>query len=401
MYNLFQAEKFVSSEAKTTHLSIAIISEFTNQTYPAGGETRYFEIARRLVQKGHKVTWICMSQAPPTRPIDPEGITYLYLGSKVKNPPMRSLWNFLTFSVALLLHLRSNHYDIVDAQTYSPLPTALLGTLFSSSRLVATIHDVTDKDNRDFFQWPRLATILETLILKLPFRKIVTVSQATKKLLTERHGIKPETVDVIYSGTSFTMPKLVASNKKAYDFIYVGRLVPHKHVDQFIRICEETGARGAIVGHGPLEEDLRGQASTVSTVKFIGRLNSRNEVLGEIAKSRVLILPSTREGFGLVVLEAAALGVSTVAYAAGGVIEAIEQNVTGILVAPANFAALKEAAERILKGENATILGKAARQRAEMYFSWDETASAMETLYKKLNQTSPAHTKSYSAKYRP
>jgi len=100
-------------------------------------------------------------------------------------------------------------------------------------------------------------------------------------------------------------------------------------------------------------------------LELSGRLDNHNDVLAEIAKSKALILSSTREGFGLVILEAAALGVPVVAYAAGGVLEAVEHDITGILVAPADFPALLKAAKRILEGENADNLGKAARVRAK------------------------------------
>ncbi|RLA45717.1 MAG: hypothetical protein DRR42_19085 [Gammaproteobacteria bacterium] len=372
----------MTSDSNNEPLKIAIVSEFTHRTYPAGGENRYYEIARRLVKKGHKVTWLCMKQKNTSMDIDTEGIEYVYLGSEVANPPFRSAWNFISFCFTLIFHLRSNHYDIVDAQTFSPLPAAFLGTLFSDTKLLATIHDTTGDKDGGYFQFRSIALLAEAAILRLPFRTTVTVSQATKNSLVEYYGVPQERVHVIYNGISQTEADSIDGSEKLRELIYVGRLVPHKHVEEFIELCDRIGARGAIVGHGPLEQDLRNQASVVPNFEFIGKLESYRDVLAEIARSRVLILPSTREGLGLVILEAATLGVPSVAYAVGGVPEVIEDKVTGLLVPPASFSAMLEAVKWILKEDNSRKLGGAAKTRIAANFSWDKTVKLLEALYR-------------------
>jgi glycosyltransferase involved in cell wall biosynthesis len=372
----------VTSDNNDKPLKIAIVSEFTHRNYPAGGENRYYEIARRLAKKGHTVTWLCMKQKNMAGVIDTEGIEYVCLGSEVANPPIRSAWNFISFFFALISHLRSNHYDVVDAQTFSPLPAAFLGTLFSDTKLLATIHDTTTDKDGGYFQFRSIALLAEAIILKLPFRTIVTVSQATKNSLVTDHGVSPERVHVIYNGISHAEADSIGTGRKQRDFIYVGRLVPHKHVEQFIELCDRIGASGAIVGHGPLEQDLRSLASVVPNFEFIGMLEENRDVLAEIARSRVLILPSSREGLGLVILEAASLGVPSVAYAVGGVPEVIEDKVTGLLVPPADFSAMLEAMKWILREDNSCKLGSAANTRIKARFSWDKTVKLLEALYR-------------------
>lgn len=372
----------MTSDNNDKLLKIAIVSEFTHRNYPAGGENRYYEIARRLVKKGHRVTWLCMKQKNMPGVIDTEGIEYICLGSEVANPPFRSVWNFISFCFALIFHLRSNHYDIVDAQTFSPLPAAFLGTLFSDTKLLATIHDTTTDKEGGYFQFRSIALLAEGTILKLPFRTIITVSQATKSSLVADHRVPPERVHVVYNGISHAEADSIGANKKQRDFIYVGRLVPHKHVEEFIELCDRIGASGAIVGHGPLEQDLRSQASVVPNFEFVGRLEKNRDVLAEIARSRVLVLPSSREGLGLVILEAATLGVPSVAYAVGGVPEVIEDKVTGLLVPPSDFSAMLEAMKWILREDNSCKLGNAAKTRIKARFSWDKTVNLLEALYR-------------------
>ena len=111
-------------------------------------------------------------------------------------------------------------------------------------------------------------------------------------------------------------------------------------------------------------------------------LEENRDVLAEIARSRALILPSSREGLGLVILEAATLGVPSVAYAVGGVPEVIEDKVTGLLVPPANFSGMLEAMNWILKEDNACNLGSAAKARIAALFSWDKTVKLLEALYR-------------------
>jgi glycosyltransferase involved in cell wall biosynthesis len=90
------------------------------------------------------------------------------------------------------------------------------------------------------------------------------------------------------------------------------------------------------------------------------------EELGDwYERAAVVAVPSRREGYGVVAREAMAYGRPVVATAVGGLVDAVEDGVTGLLVPPRDIAALRSAAERLLAdGELRARLGAAARGRA-------------------------------------
>src|SRR5205823_8805323 len=132
---------------------------------------------------------------------------------------------------------------------------------------------------------------------------------------------------------------------------YVGRLSPEKGVEELIEAARGLPLR--VVGDGPLR---------VPTAGFVppGELGPWYE------RAAVVAAPSRREGYGVVAREAMAWGRPVVATSVGGLPEAIEDGVTGLLVPPGDVGALERALRRLL--EDAALrerLGAAARVHAQ------------------------------------
>jgi len=88
-----------------------------------------------------------------------------------------------------------------------------------------------------------------------------------------------------------------------------------------------------------------------------------------LAMADLLCLPSYREGFGNVVIEAGALGVPTVGTRINGLRDAVVDGVTGLLVPPKDAAALADALASLLKDDaRRKQMGNAARERARNLF---------------------------------
>jgi L-malate glycosyltransferase len=127
---------------------------------------------------------------------------------------------------------------------------------------------------------------------------------------------------------------------------------------------------------------LADRLGIASRVRFMGL---RSDVPAVLASSTVSVMPSLDEALSNVVLESMAAGVPTVATRVGGTPEAIVDGVTGLLVPPANAAALAEAIARVLKDTGlAAALGRAARRAIEERFSVDRMVDATEQLYADL-----------------
>jgi len=101
-----------------------------------------------------------------------------------------------------------------------------------------------------------------------------------------------------------------------FDVVYVGRLVEHKGVDVLLGAVAELRARGravscGVVGSGPERdrlERLAGELGVLEQVRFLGNVESQSDVYGLMKSAGVLALPSVREGFGVVVVEALMCG---------------------------------------------------------------------------------------------
>jgi len=364
-------------------LKIAIVSEFSISSYPGGGEKRYYEMGKRLAALGHAVTWICMAGPEGGQGKDLDGINVLHLGTPVQKPPFRSALNFLSFNSSLIKHLRTRRYDVVDAQSYSPMLGAYLGTVFSATKLIATIHDATSRghSHEDFFQYRWLANILEPMLYRLPFKQIVTVSHVSANTLVERYGVKRDRVCVIHNGVSLEDIDKVPDQPKRYDYIFVGRLVPSKHLEDFVALCVRTKRTGAIVGDGPLRDEVQKMCLKHKAVTFLGCKDSSAEVIAAMKQAKVLVLPSTREGFGLVLAEAGAAGLPVIAYESGGVVEVVDHGKNGFLVPPRDMATLCKLAKKALCEPLCSDLGKAGRLKVERRFTWKRATAELEHIY--------------------
>jgi phosphatidylinositol alpha-1,6-mannosyltransferase len=156
----------------------------------------------------------------------------------------------------------------------------------------------------------------------------------------------------------------------------VARLAPHKGHDMVIRALPRILARVPdtaylIVGSGATERALRRLAEELGVgehVRFAGFV-AEHELAGHYHVSDVFIMPSREldgdtEGFGIVFAEAAACGRPTIGGRTGGIVEAVEEGRTGLLVDPTSTDEIVEAAVRLLSDrEMARRMGEAGRSR--------------------------------------
>jgi glycosyltransferase involved in cell wall biosynthesis len=109
--------------------------------------------------------------------------------------------------------------------------------------------------------------------------------------------------------------------------LVVSRLLPYKRVDLIVRAATQAALGLDVVGTGPALPKLRMMAG--STVRFHGRVD--DELLKDLFEGCRALCVAATEDFGIAPLEANAAGKPSVAYAAGGALETIEDGVTGSL----------------------------------------------------------------------
>ncbi|QQM39496.1 glycosyltransferase [Streptomyces liliifuscus] len=158
--------------------------------------------------------------------------------------------------------------------------------------------------------------------------------------------------------------------------LYLGRLAEAKGVRLLMAAWDEIAASGGvgvplvIAGAGPLEQEVTAWAAGRDDVRCVG-LYDTAESRKAIARSVAVVAPSTwLEAFGLVVVEAMAAGVPTVAAGHGAFVELVEDGVTGLLHRPGDPASLASCIRRIAAGPAlGREMGQAARRRYERDFS--------------------------------
>lgn len=153
--------------------------------------------------------------------------------------------------------------------------------------------------------------------------------------------------------------------------LFLGRLTEEKGIPLLKAAWEQYSGKLPllIAGTGPLSDDVAAWASAREDVSYVG-LQDRASCHELIARAAAVVVPSTwLEAFGLVVVEAMAAGVPTVAPAHGAFEELVTDGVTGLLHTPGDAAALADSLREVADAELNQKMGEAARQRYEADFT--------------------------------
>lgn len=157
-----------------------------------------------------------------------------------------------------------------------------------------------------------------------------------------------------------------------FTIITVARLVEEKGLNYGIRAIKELvnnnpqiNLRYNIVGGGPMEKSLKKLIKDInltSNIYFLGYMTS-NELIREMRKSQIFFLPSVSETFGIVLLEAQAMGLPVVATRIGGVPEAMIEGKSGLLVPVKNIKVMAKKIEYLLKNQSIRLkMGRFGRK---------------------------------------
>ncbi len=199
-------------------------------------------------------------------------------------------------------------------------------------------------------------------------RRAQVVVCASRALADDARALDARDVRVIPSAVP--APASVAESDEPAHILYVGRLSEEKGVRELAQAAH--GLSLAVVGDGPLRS-LFPQA-----VGFV----PPHELGPYYTRAAVVVVPSRREGYGMVAREAMAYGRPVVATAVGGLVDAVEDGVTGLLVPPGDVPALRTALERLLTEPDLRArLGAAARERALVGSSPAASADSLRRAY--------------------
>lgn len=362
-------------------MDFCIVLEFFIPHYNGGGEHRCYEIAKRLVERGHNVDVLTMKIAGDKTIENIDGINVHHIGPKVKNIPFRTYSNFIRYFFSVGHWLLTHKYDIIDTQCYSPLLSTSLFSRITKTPLIATIHDTSNNNKDQWLQSAYVANLMEKILVNLKFDKIITVSNATKYSLVNFYGVKENIIEILYNGVDIKKyDSINVKHSNDNQIIFVGRLAPHKHVDHFIKILYEikdsfSNIHLVIVGKGSEKEKLKMQVKEYGLEKFVTFKEdlTDEELIKELKKSEILILPSTREGFGMVLAEANCCYKPVITYSSGGTVEVVENEHNGFLIDANDIETFKNRTIELLKDKNLQKqMGLNGRKKVENYFDWEK-----------------------------
>jgi glycosyltransferase involved in cell wall biosynthesis len=333
-----------------------------------GAEVFTYEVAKRWVRDGHEVTWFTSEYPDSKKEEVVDGIRIVRAGGKYSVYRKAKQYYKKRFS--------KEKFDVVIDEINTK-PFFAPKFVDKGEHVVALIHQLAREYwfcetffplnylGYHFFEERWLSNYLDV--------PVVAVSDSTKQDLLAL-GLK--NIHVVTQGLNFK-PLLKLPEKEGYPVIaFSGRLKRAKRPDHAIKAFKIVKDKLAdaelwIIGDGPFKRDLKKMA--FEGVKFFGKLfNEERRAL--LKRCWVLVNPSIREGWGLNVIEANALGTPCVGYDVAGLRDSIKDGETGLLAKNGDVKMLSEMLFGVLSDD--ALRNSLSRNGLEysQNFSWDKTA---------------------------
>lgn len=299
--------------------------------------------------------------------------------------------------------IKDKKVDIIHANNYTPIFVGTLLSKLTSRPLVVTIHHVASTNGLSYWKkWmdqfktstfasPWIGYVGEILTIQLPNCVIHTVSDVSRDdILRLRKTAK---VSVIPNGLNLEMYAAEDSKIQYSDeIVFIGRAVNYKNLDTVLRamkIVTRTypDAKLVVIGDGPMKslwQHLAVEYGIRKNVIFVGYI-SQAEKIDWLKRARALVLPSTLEGFGMVILEAWSLKKPVVVARLPPLSGLVDDEKTGFHAAPFDPEEWAEKISLLLRNEYmARKMGVAGYTNLLSNYTIEKTADRVENLYKEV-----------------
>lgn len=376
-------------------MKIAFVYDAVYPWVKGGAEKRVYELAKRLASKGHQVHWYGVGWWWPEsgkKDIKMDGIKLHGICKPVElyKKDRRSIKEAIYFAWMLLFKLRAGRYDIIDCQGFPFFScfTAKFKSFFGRSTLVITLHEVWNDYWYEYLgRTGFFGKLTEKIMVNLT-NKIITVSGKTQQDLKE---IKPaESSVIIPNGIDIEEIKGISPSLTKSDVLFVGRLIKEKNADLLIKSLVQLkqkfpNVKCVIIGEGPERgnlEKLSNDLGLMDNVEFLGFFDNYNDVISNMKSAQVLVLPSIREGFGMVVLEANACGLPVVVvdHPMNAAKDLIKDNVNGFIAEISE----KSLADKIIKAINSKEKMTDSCLEFAKEYDWNKIVNKLEIYYGEL-----------------
>ncbi len=332
-----------------------------------GAEVFTHELAKGLTKAGHNITLFTSSFPGSKNEEESDGIQIIRRGGKLTVYQQAKRQYEKQFS--------KEHFDII-VDEINTLPFFAPQFARNGEKVIALIHQLAREYwfYETHFPINYLGYHFETHWLKKYVNTTTfTVSESTKQDL-QQLGFKQ--IHVLPEGLNFEPLNDIPQKNPHPTIVFSGRLKRAKRPDHLIKAFVEVKKKRPeaelwIIGDGIFRKELEKEG--VDGVTFFGSLDNaqRRELIGN---AWVLVNPSVREGFGLNIIEANALGTPCVAYDVPGLRDSVKNRQTGLLAKAGSVEDLAEKIGSVLEDEALrSDLGKRALDYSGS-FNWANCA---------------------------
>lgn len=343
-----------------------------------GAEISGEQHAIAWVNAGHKVHWVSTNYKNSERHTEKDGVTYEHIGQK---------WMWFLGIIHILFFFKwiavwNKHYDLVIDEIHGP---PLLTPLYVKKRKIVIIHEVAGDIWKKTVPFP-ISWIMQHVVEPLFFKvynnvPIIAGSQTTIEDL-QAIGIHRKNITFIPYGV--TIPDTITEFPKEHNptVIFLSQLRPMKGFDRvyqsFIEIQKQLPSiKLWVVGDDSLpyaqefkEKVLQEQSD--NQVKFFGKV-SQEKKFELLSRAHLILHGSYKEGWGLVVIEANAVGTPAVVFDAAGLRNSIDNTKTGFIAKDQNeFVA--QVVQLLTDNSQYSQIQQNARQWSKQ-FSWQNSTT--------------------------
>ncbi len=310
----------------------------------------------------------------------------------------------IDFSVVpkLVKIIKENNINVVHTHLWG---ANLWGRLAANE---AHIPVVVTEHNVDVWKNP-----IHFVIDRFLFRKtdcFVAVSEMVRGFYSQKLGVTREKIEVVYNGVEIKVPQCPCApvpqqkniknelgiNDDEKVIAVIGRLVPQKGIEFFLNAMKgvfnhrpstiDNRLKILIVGEGPLLNNLKLKVKNEKLEDKVEFLGFRKDIPEILSITDILVLPSSREGLPMILLEAMAAGVIVVATRVGGTPELLQDGFNGFLIEYGDAVGLEKEIQHILTMDERTrdeIIGN-AKNTVKDKFSLEKMVVEHERIYQQL-----------------
>ncbi|GBE39169.1 glycogen synthase [bacterium BMS3Bbin08] len=384
-------------------MNILIVTEYFPQTtvsgVTGGVESRSLHLGKELA-KEHNVTILTSWQEGQKREDEIAGIKVIRCGSHHPYTNRGAVISRMKFALSALKAGRQlRGIDIVEGNTFITYLPAVYIAKHHGVPSIASYNEVW------IGEWIRnkglvtgmLGNIWERMVLSRGWTHFIAVSDFTAGKLRDR-GISGKKITVVHNGIDLREIKNIRADKASKPAVcYIGRLTERKRVEDLLyavssAIQRVPELRCVIIGSGAEMNSLKRLAKKLGIedhTDFTGYIENHDDVLKSLKSSHVLCLPSVVEGFGIVVIEAAACGVPFVLSDIDPLVEVSRKGKGGLIFKRRDVDDLAEKIVTLLTDRqlyDAKV--KEAEDLADLY-DWAGIAGKIKEIYSNLVETVP------------